>query len=66
MPLPQMQVGTHLKHGAFLTEIVQEFQRNGIRTSIFVDPVLDMIEGSKIERNESNCIPSCAPIWFRK
>jgi pyridoxine 5-phosphate synthase len=36
-----------LKHGAFLTEIVQEFQRNGIRTSIFVDPVLEMIEGAK-------------------
>ncbi|MFQ3173534.1 MAG: pyridoxine 5-phosphate synthase [Flavobacterium sp.] len=36
-----------LKHSAFLTEIVQEFQRNGIRTSIFVDPVLEMIEGAK-------------------
>ena len=36
------------KHNHFLTEIVQEFQRNGIRTSIFVDPVLEMIEGAKI------------------
>ena len=36
-----------IKHAAYLTEIVQEFQRNGIRTSIFVDPVLDMIEGAK-------------------
>ncbi len=36
-----------LKHEAYLTEIVQEFQRNGIRTSIFVDPVLKMIEGAK-------------------
>ena len=36
------------KHKDFLTEIVQEFQRNGIRTSIFVDPVLEMIEGAKI------------------
>jgi pyridoxine 5-phosphate synthase len=36
-----------VKHGGFLTEIVQEFQRNGIRTSIFVDPVLEMIEGAK-------------------
>ncbi len=37
-----------VKHKNFLTEIVQEFQRNGIRTSIFVDPVLEMIEGAKI------------------
>ena len=36
-----------IKYAAYLTEIVQEFQRNGIRTSIFVDPVLDMIEGAK-------------------
>ena len=36
-----------VKHEAFLTEVVQEFQRNGIRTSIFVDPVLEMIEGAK-------------------
>jgi pyridoxine 5-phosphate synthase len=27
--------------------MIQEFQRNGIRTSIFVDPVLEMIEGAK-------------------
>jgi pyridoxine 5-phosphate synthase len=31
---------------AYLTEMIQEFQRNGI-TSIFVDPRLDMIEGAK-------------------
>lgn len=36
-----------IKHQAYLTEIIQEFQRNGIRTSIFVDPVLGMIEGAK-------------------
>lgn len=36
-----------IKNAAYLTEIVQEFQRNGIRTSIFVDPILDMIEGAK-------------------
>ena len=36
-----------IKHAAYLTEIVQEFQRNGIRTSIFVDPVLETIEGAK-------------------
>ena len=32
---------------SYLTEVIQEFQRNGIRTSIFVDPLLDMIEGAK-------------------
>jgi len=36
-----------IKHADYLKEIVQEFQRNGIRTSIFVDPVLEMIEGAK-------------------
>ncbi len=36
-----------IHHAGFLTEIVQEFQRNNIRTSIFVDPVLKMIEGAK-------------------
>ena len=37
-----------IKNKDFLTEIVQEFQRNNIRTSIFVDPILEMIEGAKI------------------
>ncbi len=37
-----------IKHKDFLSEIVQEFQRNGIRTSIFVNPVLEMVEGAKI------------------
>ncbi|TRX04252.1 pyridoxine 5'-phosphate synthase [Flavobacterium gawalongense] len=36
-----------IKHADYLKEIVQEFKRNGIRTSIFVDPVLEMIEGAK-------------------
>jgi pyridoxine 5-phosphate synthase len=36
-----------VKKQAYLTEMIQEFQRNGIRTSIFVDPRLDMIEGAK-------------------
>lgn len=36
-----------LKHAAFLTKVVQEFKQNGIRTSIFVDPVLAMIDGAK-------------------
>jgi pyridoxine 5-phosphate synthase len=35
-----------IKHQGFLTEMVQEFKQNGIRTSIFVDPTLEMIEGA--------------------
>ena len=35
-----------IKHHDFLTEMVQEFKRYGIRTSIFVDPTLEMIEGA--------------------
>ena len=31
----------------YLAEVIQEFQRNGIRTSIFVDPNLKMIEGAQ-------------------
>ncbi len=37
-----------IKHKDFLSEIVQEFQKNGIRASIFVDPILEMVEGAKI------------------
>lgn len=36
-----------ITHKSFLQEVIQEFQRNGIRTSIFVDPVLKMVEGAK-------------------
>lgn len=36
-----------VKHKFFLQEVIQEFQRNGIRTSIFVDPVVEMIDGAK-------------------
>ncbi|WP_425077624.1 pyridoxine 5'-phosphate synthase [Psychroserpens sp. S379A] len=34
-------------HKDFLTEVISELKSNGIRTSIFVDPVLEMIEGAK-------------------
>jgi len=37
-----------IKNKDFLTEIISEFKRNRIRTSIFVDPLSDMIEGAKI------------------
>jgi len=36
-----------VKHKSFLKEVIQEFKNAGIRTSIFVDPVLEMIEGAK-------------------
>lgn len=36
-----------IKHKSFLQEVIQEFKNAGIRTSIFVDPVLEMVEGAK-------------------
>lgn len=36
-----------IKNQSYLTEVIQEFQRNGIRTSIFVDPLLEMIDGAQ-------------------
>lgn len=36
-----------VKHQVYLKEIISEFHKKGIRTSIFVDPVLEMIEGAK-------------------
>lgn len=35
-----------IKHKDFLVDVIAEFKRNNIRTSIFVDPVLSMIEGA--------------------
>lgn len=35
-----------VKHQDFLSEVISEFKRNDIRTSIFVDPELTMIEGA--------------------
>ena len=36
-----------IKHKDFLKEVIQEFKNNNIRTSIFVDPILGMIDGAK-------------------
>lgn len=36
-----------ITHKSFLTEIIQEFKQNNIRTSIFLDPVLEQVEGAK-------------------
>jgi pyridoxine 5-phosphate synthase len=37
-----------VKHKDFLTEVIAEFNSHNIRTSIFVDPDLKMIEGAKV------------------
>ena len=36
-----------IKHKEFLTEVISEFKRNNIRTSIFLDPDLKQVEGAK-------------------
>jgi pyridoxine 5-phosphate synthase len=36
-----------IKHKDFLQEVIAEFKNNGIRTSIFVDPITKMVEGAK-------------------
>jgi len=36
-----------IKHRDFLADVIKEFKKNGIRTSIFVDPDLKQIEGAK-------------------
>ena len=36
-----------IKHRDFLIDIIKEFQSNGVRTSIFVDPVMAQIHGAK-------------------
>jgi len=35
-----------LTHKSFLTEVITEFKRNGIRTSIFIDTIPEMIAGA--------------------
>lgn len=36
-----------IKNKGFLTEVISEFKGKGIRTSIFLDPVLEQVEGAK-------------------
>ena len=38
-----------IKNKSFLKEVVSEFKNNGIRTSIFIDTDLKLIEGAKIQ-----------------
>lgn len=35
-----------IKHNAFLTEVIAEFKKNGIRTSVFIDTDEKLIEGA--------------------
>lgn len=37
-----------IKYQSYLKEVVQEFQRNNIRVSIFVDPIEAMIDGAAV------------------
>ncbi len=37
-----------IRHKDFLIEVIQTFKENGIRTSIFVDPEVKMIEGAVV------------------
>ncbi len=36
-----------IQHAGLLKEVIQELHKNGIRTSIFVDPIPSMIEGAR-------------------
>ena len=40
-----------ITHNSFLKEIITEFKANGIRTSIFVNPEVKIIEGGQIMWN---------------
>lgn len=37
-----------IKNKDFLSEVISEFKKQGIRTSIFVDPVIEMVEGAAL------------------
>lgn len=37
-----------LQHKNYLTDIIAQFKKEGIRTSIFVDPIIEIIEGAAI------------------
>jgi pyridoxine 5-phosphate synthase len=36
-----------VKHRSFLSEVIEEFKSNNIRTSVFLDPVLSQVEAAK-------------------
>jgi len=37
-----------IEHAAYLKEIITIFKNAGIRVSIFIDPIIEMIEGAKV------------------
>ncbi len=37
-----------IRHAAYLKDIIGVFKQNGIRVSIFVDPVVEMVEAAKV------------------
>ncbi|MFI3269552.1 MAG: pyridoxine 5'-phosphate synthase [Rikenellaceae bacterium] len=37
-----------IEHREFLTEVTKRFHSEGIRVSIFVDPIVEMVEGAKL------------------
>lgn len=37
-----------IENKSFLTEVISEFKSKGIRTSIFLDPILAQVEGAKV------------------
>ena len=54
-----------LKHKAFLTEIIQEFKQNDIRTSVFLDPTSNKLRAQRqLEPTVSNCTPKHLHINF--
>ena len=36
----------YIKHQKYLKKIIDQFKANGIRTSIFVDPEIPMVQGA--------------------
>ena len=36
-----------MNNKSFLSQVISEFQKNNIRTSIFIDPFIEMIEAAK-------------------
>jgi pyridoxine 5-phosphate synthase len=36
-----------VKHAGFLTDLISELKKSGSRVSVFVDPVVEMVEGAK-------------------
>ena len=66
-----------VKFQDYLKEIITEFKQHGIRTSIFVDPKIEMIEGAKIcgtdrielytdSKYSIDCVEKWYKMWIQK